>query len=183
MTQMETFTTASLGDLTARLKQAVATMARQDAELLEAEASERSVTNRLSWHLQPLFPDWNLDCEFNCWTGPWQRKGHMIVSTTSAATEARTIFPDLMIHRRRKGDRLAVIEVTLSSQRQTRHQVIKKLRHCQARLACSHALLLEVGVGDQCGEYEIHTLESERECFPKTNVLGDTRSIIMRPIQ
>lgn len=172
MTQMENFTTATLEDLTARLKQALATLVAQDSELLEAEASERSITNRLSWHLQPLFPDWNLDCEFNCWASPWQRKGHMIISTTSAATEARTIFPDLLIHRRRHGDRLAVIEVMLSSQHHTRHRVIKKLRHCQERLACSHALLLEIGVGDQRGEHEIHTLETEYSHPIKTNVLA-----------
>lgn len=160
MTQMETFTTATREDLVRRVEQALATLTARDASLLQADASERSIACKLACHLQPLFPDWDIDCEYNCWASPWQRKGHLVTSTTSAAIEARTIFPDLLIHRRRHGDCLAVIEIILTSHLQSRHQALKKLRHCQQRLGCPYALLLNIGVGSESGSHELRLQEA-----------------------
>lgn len=166
MTHMETFPTTSDSDVVDRLNQALDRLAARDAALLDDEASERSIACRLACHLQPLFPDWDVDCEFNCWADPAQRKGHLVVASTSDATEACTIFPDLLIHRRRHGERLALIELHKSTQRQSRHRELKKLHHCQARLGCRHALLLEIGVGEARGEHRLEALSPSRGSTP-----------------
>ena len=160
MTRMETFPTASDMDVVDRLNLALKRLGERDSALLDDEASERSIACRLACHLQPLFPDWDVDCEFNCWTTSGQRKGHLVVAITSDATEARTIFPDLLIHRRGHDERLAVIELHKSTQRQTRHRELKKLHHCQTRLGSRHALLIEVGVGEARGEHRLEALSS-----------------------
>ncbi|MFY0989096.1 hypothetical protein [Halomonas sp. C05BenzN] len=162
MTRMETFPTASDTEVVDRLNQALERLQERDAALLYDEASERSIACRLACHLQPLFPDWDVDCEFNCWTGPGQRKGHLVVATTSDATEARTIFPDLLIHRRPHGERLAVIELQKSTQHHSRHRELKKLHRCQARLGCRHALLIEIGVGEARGQHHLEALAASR---------------------
>lgn len=162
MTRMETFPTVSDMDVVDRLNQALDRLEAHDAALLDEQASERSIACRLACHLQPLFPDWDVDCEFNCWADPRQRKGHLVVATTSDATEARTIFPDLLIHRRRHGERLAVIELHKSTQLRSRHRELKKLHHCQARLGCRHALLLAIGVGEARGKHRLETLPPSR---------------------
>lgn len=160
MTRMETFPTTSDSDVVDRLALALSRLEERDATLLHAEASERSIACRLACHLQPLFPDWDVDCEFNCWVDPSQRKGHLVVATTSDATEARTIFPDLLIHRRHHDERLAVIELHKSTQLRSRHRELKKLHHCQARLGCRHALLLEIGVGEARGSHRLEALSA-----------------------
>lgn len=158
MTRMETFPTASATKVIERFNEALECLMHRDAALLDATASERSIACRLACHLQPLFPDWDVDCEFNCWTDPWQRKGHLVVGTTSAAIEACTIFPDLLIHRREHGERLAVIELTKAKHGQSIHLARKKLSQCQARLQCELALLLELGVDENRGEHQLEVL-------------------------
>ncbi|GHE21057.1 hypothetical protein [Halomonas urumqiensis] len=159
MTRMETFPTASATQVIERLNKALARLQERDAALLDATASERSIACRLACHLQPLFPDWDVDCEFNCWAAPGQQKGHLVVGTTSAATEACTIFPDLLIHRREHGERLAVLELHTSSHGRARHLARKKLKLCQERLNCQLALLLELGVDESRGEHQLEVLD------------------------
>lgn len=153
MTRRESFEMAADKHIAGRLTMALDRLLEQDAALLDEHATERSITCRLACHLQPLFPDWDVDCEFNCWQAPAQRKGHLVVATSSNDTEARTIFPDILIHRRRHDERLAVIELQKGNQLTSRHRELKKLSQCRARLGCLHAVLIEIGVGDARGEH------------------------------
>lgn len=155
MTHMQSFQTASDNDTIGRLEMALERLLERDGALLDEDATERSITCRLACHLQPLFPEWDVDCEFNCWQAPEQRKGHLVVATGSNETEARTIFPDILIHRRRHKERLAVIELQKGSQPSSRHRELRKLGQCQARLGCRHAVLIEIGLGDARGEHRL----------------------------
>ncbi|APX92784.1 hypothetical protein BWR19_07485 [Halomonas sp. 1513] len=158
MTHIETFPTALEADVIGSLEQALERLQERDAALLEARATERSISARLGSHLQGLFDDWDVDCEFNCWRGPLQNKGHIVVTTTSASTEAPTIFPDLLIHRRASGETLAVIEVLKSDAQGARHRERRKLQLCQARLSCPHAAMIEIGVGEGRGRHHLEML-------------------------
>ncbi|MBD3896145.1 hypothetical protein IEI94_09810 [Halomonas sp. ML-15] len=158
LTHFETFPTALEVDVIGGLEQALRRLQERDAGLLEAQANERTITARLGGYLQELFPDWDVDCEFNCWRGPLQRRGHVVVSTTSATTEAPTIFPDLLIHRRADGETLAVIEVLKSDAQSARHRERRKLQHCQTRLGCPHAAMIEIGVGERRGRHHVEML-------------------------
>lgn len=158
MTHIETFPTALEVNIIDGLEQALTRLQERDAALLEARATERSITARLGSHLQRLFPAWDVDCEFNCWRGPLQSRGHIVVSTTSATTEAPTIFPDLLIHRRGSGETLAVIEVLTSDAQAARHRERRKLQLSQTRLGCPHAAMIEIGVGAGRGRHHLEVL-------------------------
>ena len=47
------------------LKEALDQLLRADAELLNNDVNERSISHRLACYLEPLFPGWNVDCEYN----------------------------------------------------------------------------------------------------------------------
>lgn len=47
------------------LTQALAAFHASELHLLRRDASERSITHRLALHLTPLFPDFDIDCEYN----------------------------------------------------------------------------------------------------------------------
>ena len=72
-----------------------------DADLLAADANERSITHRFAMYLQALLPEWQVDCEYN-------RDGHnpkrVNLPTTQHPddedTDAKTVFPDVIAHRR-----------------------------------------------------------------------------------
>ncbi len=158
MTKMETFPTDAHTDVLASLDRALARLTTRDATILDAEANERTIACRLAFYLQVELPHWDVDCEYNCWAATGQRKGHTIVTTTSETTNARTIYPDILIHHRVSREHLAVIELCKSSFPHGKHQDVKKLRHCLAMLGCQHAFHLEVGVGDAMGENRIEPL-------------------------
>lgn len=159
MSKMETFPTDADTDVQATLDRALATLTIRDAAILDADANERTIACRLALYLQMELPHWDVDCEYNCWAATGQRKGHTIVTTTSETTNARTIYPDILIHHRDSHEHLAVIELCKSSFPQGRHQDVKKLRHCLDRLGCRHAFHLEVGVGAAVGENHIEPLQ------------------------
>lgn len=152
MTKMETFPTAADSDLLGTLERALDRLQARDATLLEPDANERSLACRLALYLQAELPHWDVDCEYNCWAATGQHKGHTIVATTSQTTVARTIYPDILIHHRNSREHLAVIELGKSSYPQGRHQDLRKLRHCQVRLGCRHAIRVEIGVGEARGQ-------------------------------
>lgn len=105
----------SLDDVKQRVIAAICMLYRHDRELLDVDANERSVTHKLAEYLQREFPNWNVDCEYN-------RRGHATKrlplsfgQTDTGATEAVTVFPDIIIHRRTTDENLLVIEVKKAS--------------------------------------------------------------------
>jgi hypothetical protein len=103
-------------DIKSRVDRAIQELYRQDHFLLEKYVSERSITHRLAMYLQPLFPEYHVDCEYNrnIEEGRGASKGISILATTAmsmfrerlekrqleeAILEVST-FPDIIIHRR-----------------------------------------------------------------------------------
>lgn len=98
-----------------RVKSAYRLFVIRDRYLLEQDANERSLTHKLAEYLVPQFPHWDVDCEFN-------RDGKIPKSIlnwrTSVSpddTEARTVFPDIIVHKRGTNKNLLVIEAKKSS--------------------------------------------------------------------
>lgn len=107
------------------LGRALDRLVEQDRLLFTHNASERSICFRLAYHLQFEFPDFEVDCEYNRnhqeidflkiinpeklkeWTG-----GPQIFDS-----DAITVFPDVIIHRRNTLENLLVIEAKKSNSR------------------------------------------------------------------
>jgi hypothetical protein len=82
-----------------------------DPELLDVNANERSITHKLAEYLQRNFPSWNVDCEYNRLGHETKRLKLSLGMADPYATEAETVFPDIIIHRRLTNQNLLVIEV------------------------------------------------------------------------
>ena len=82
---------------------------RNDLFLLQAHASERSIAHKLGEYLQILFPDWNVDCEYNL-KGLNQK---ILDGISECSEQKRTdrVFPDIIVHQRNKNVNLLVIEM------------------------------------------------------------------------
>lgn len=48
-----------------KIEQGLGLLLARDGYLLEKNISERAITHKLGEHLQGLYPEWNVDCEFN----------------------------------------------------------------------------------------------------------------------
>jgi hypothetical protein len=81
-----------------------------ESNLLCIDVNERSITHKIAEYLQYNFKEWNVDCEYN-------RLGDKVktlpkpIKTNSNDTDAKTIFPDIIVHKRGKNENLLVIEV------------------------------------------------------------------------
>ncbi len=87
----------------------------RDAYLLRHNLNERSISHRLASHLQRRLEGWDVDCEDNRnhddpKTLPLPRE-----TVDSDDTEARTVFPDIIVHRRGSDENLLVIELKKST--------------------------------------------------------------------
>ena len=158
MSHLQVLQTTSEETYLETLDQALQTLIEQDRSLLKRGANERAISFRLALHLQMRLPEWHVDCEYNCWEKPCHYMQQVITSTTSAATEARTSYPDIVIHRRGTTENLAVIEIAKSTNRFGIHQDIKKLRAYKAQLGYQHALLLSIGVDDDIGSSQVEAI-------------------------
>ena len=83
-----------------RLNSACHSLLEHDRELLVVDANERSITHKLAEHLQAEFPGWNVDCEYNRDGFDPKRMTYTVESVSTDNTEAKTVFPDIIVHER-----------------------------------------------------------------------------------
>jgi len=132
-----------------RVALALSELLAKDHGLLDINANERSITFRFAMYLQPQFPEWTVDCEFNRDGVEPKRLGHLELYPDSEDEEAKTVFPDVIVHRRGTEQNYLVLEFKKSTSRVDRQIDLRKLRGYKEQLGYAHALFVEVGAGGQ----------------------------------
>ncbi len=142
-----------------------------DADLISLDVNERSLTHRLALYLTPLFPGWDVDCEYNRDDAESKRideveddlRKYEEGEVSSRDTRGRTVYPDIIVHRRRTHENLVVVEVKKSSSR-----IPDKLDRLKVGALCvmeryryRYGFLIRLPVGDGA------TVPSPEMVFPK----------------
>ena len=104
--------------------------------LLQNNLNERTLTAKLSCYIQNLFSDFNVDCEYNRMMDGkdynTKKLGLEDIEERSIKandTEQKTVFPDIIIHKRGDNSQnFVAIEAKKSSNRNDREIDFKKLR-------------------------------------------------------
>lgn len=134
------------------VEQAVKLLLDKDNWLLKKDLSERSISHKLAEYLQPLFKDYNVDCEYN---GDIDREipgekelgrkrmtslrqdlmQYNLLTEREIATETekelieRLVYPDIIIHKRGTNKHnLCIIEVKKSTSQVSFHYDQIKLK-------------------------------------------------------
>ena len=104
-----------------RVNAALYRLRRRDAFLIQANTNERTISHKLAEYLQARFPLLKVDCEYNRHGSEIKKLEVPGVNINWDDTEARTVFPDIIVHQR-NDDRsnLLVVEVKKSSNTQSR---------------------------------------------------------------
>src|ERR1041384_2959621 len=112
MTLMQQY---NFAELEQRVRTAINVLFDRDAFLLQNNVNERSISHKLAEYLQSEFEDWNVDCEYN--RNHDARKEIYLQGEAGSLndTDARTVFPDIIVHRRNTDDNLLVIEIKKST--------------------------------------------------------------------
>ncbi len=116
-----------------------------DRDLLGIDANERSITFRFAMYLQQHLPDWTVDCEYNRDGVEPKRLGHLDLYPDSEDDDAKTVFPDVIVHRRGTRNNYLVLEFKKSTSRVDRQIDLRKLRGYKQQLGYEYALFVEVG--------------------------------------
>ncbi|KUM25791.1 hypothetical protein AU467_24810 [Mesorhizobium loti] len=98
-------------DTLSRLAKAAKEFLRGEADLLEVGVNERSLTHRLAVYIGPYFKDWHVDCEYNRLRDKVKSLPKPEGEAPLDDTNAITIYPDIIVHRRQTDYNCAVIEV------------------------------------------------------------------------
>lgn len=105
----------------------------RESFLLDRDVGERALTHRLAVHLEGQFPGWDIDCDYDRLGERtlWLPHGS-IVSTDDHL--AKSIYPDIVVHRREVPDNLLAIEIRKS----VNHQPLEHDRHKLRALTDPH---------------------------------------------
>ncbi|MCL5611400.1 MAG: hypothetical protein M1485_02415 [Chloroflexi bacterium] len=112
-------------EIQARVHRAIKCLEENDLYLFENDACERAIAHRFAVCLEREFPTWHVDCEYDILPPDDQgnindkyvylmarrRKGRIIQLEKK---EAISVYPDIIVHRRKSNENLLAIEIKKS---------------------------------------------------------------------
>ena len=121
----------------------------RDSYLLQMDVNERSITARIAMYLQEALPEWDVDCEFNRDGIDPKKLRHFHLDPDPEDTEAKTVYPDIVAHKRGTKENFLVIEFKKTSSTVDRDIDRIKLEGYSRQLGYANALYVELVVGDK----------------------------------
>lgn len=107
-----------------KVVKAIETFYAHEGLLFDKDLGERTLTHRMAVHLERQFDGWEVDCEYNRLGERLLKLPHgTIVSTDDEL--GKSIFPDIVVHRRAIPENLLAVEV----RKATNHQPIEHDHH------------------------------------------------------
>jgi hypothetical protein len=135
----------------------------EEFELFDLDANERSITHMLAKHLEPWFPGYSVDCEYN--RDGIDPKALILGGTCQAPVnwdltegdigEGKTVYPDIIVHKRGTAENLLVVEAKKSSNKSPCRDKLK-LQEYKRQLGFLAAFQVILPVGD---EYHLYVQE------------------------
>ncbi len=117
----------------------------EERELLEVDASEPAISNRLGRKFELFSQGWNVDCEYNRDQGAIKTLKYAL--SENGDIEERNVMPDVIIHRRNTNDNLLAIEVKKVSNRENRFKDEAKLKAFREQLGYKYTLFIDLETG------------------------------------
>lgn len=129
--------------------EALGQLLRADSDILKMDINERSISHRLAGYLEPFFPGWNVDCEYNRNHDDPKRLNIPRRNIDSDDIQATTVFPDIIVHKRGTDDNLLVIEMKKTTSKENDDYDFGKLKAFKDQLKYQYALFIKVKTGGQ----------------------------------
>jgi hypothetical protein len=144
-------------DILKSIESAYKKLIKEDGYLLEVDANERSITHRLAIHLESFFPGYDVDCEYNRDGIVPKRLPGFKEKVDTDDTNAVTVFPDIIIHRRGKRENIVVIEAKKLSNRDESDE--EKLRLYKKVYLYEHAYFVKFPVSEDFKKFKCSSFE------------------------
>ncbi len=102
-----------------KITSAISKLLILDSFLLENNLNERTISCRLAKYIGDCFPNfsnWDVDCEYNRDHDNPKRLNFKVENVKTDDTEAKTVYPDIIIHERYVPNNLLIIEIKKEAQ-------------------------------------------------------------------
>ena len=130
------------------VKRAVESLLHDDGDLLQRNVGERTITGRLALHLAPLFPNHNVDPEYDR-HGLDRKTLALPAICCTRGRRTRKVLPDVVVHLRgNDDDNLVAIELKKDSNSEPRFCDRAKLRGMRRQLGYRVCAFIEVTTGN-----------------------------------
>ena len=139
-------------DVRRLIESAYQKLIEKDGYLLKVDANERSITHRLAIYLEAKFPEYDVDCEYNRNGIDPKKLNGFKDKVDPDDTNAVTVFPDIIIHRRGKSENIIVIEAKKTSNRDNSDK--EKLVIYKKELSYKHAYYVKFPIGEDFKNYK-----------------------------
>jgi len=96
----------------------------RESHLLDKDFGERVLTHRLAVHLENQFAGWDVDCDYNR-LGERRLKLPKASIVSTDDDSGKSVFPDIVVHRRTVPENLLAIEL----RKAINHQPVEHDRH------------------------------------------------------
>lgn len=131
-------------DVAGRFIAAVASVLERDAHLLEVSCNERAISHRLGLYMAELFPEWDVDCEYN---RDGERPKEIRIGSGDDGENGSRVLPDVIVHRRDSSNNHVVVEVKKDSNPEGNVRDVEKLRDYCDVLKYRHGVFVCFSVG------------------------------------
>jgi len=130
-----------------KVEAALRKLRNQDSFLIQANTNERAISHKLAEYLQVEFPMWKVDCEYNRHGEEIKRLEVPSDNINWDDTEAKTVFPDIIVHQRNNDDNnLLVIEIKKSSNAQSQFDKTKLIAFTKEPYRYKFGLFLKIAM-------------------------------------
>lgn len=137
------------------LNEALHMLLERDADILRVDINERTISHRLAGYLEPFFKNWNVDCEYNRNHDDPKRLKIPRRNVRSDDTQASTVFPDMIIHKRGTDENLLVIEMKKTSSQEKDDFDLQKLNAFKGQLGYQFAVFIKLRTNGEAAIEEI----------------------------
>ena len=152
-----------------KVEYSMSILREKDQDLLDVDVNERSITHKLGEYLQKQFLEYNVDCEYNRYEDTTKRirsiknrsldisklEKCQIEELIWEDKNALTIYPDIIIHKRKSPHKnLLVIEVKKSSNETDEDFDVEKIKELmEIPYKYKFGLFLRIGIQNEDDEY------------------------------
>ena len=134
-----------LNELGLDLEQLLAEFVEEERKLLEVNASEQAISNRLSRKLEVAAQGWDIDCEYN--RDLYKIKTLKYALTENGDIEKRNVVPDIIIHQRKTDNNLLAVEVKKVCNKENQFKDEAKLTAFREQLGYRYTLFVDFSTG------------------------------------
>ena len=116
---------------------AMRTFYDKDSVLIEYQVAERALTHKLAEYLQELFPDYNVDCEYNKVGNGDPKRIDLLMKAqqdcpqdcNKCAANKCVVFPDIIVHKRGRDENILSLGLDAHNALYDVYSILEGLRY------------------------------------------------------